>query len=98
MKFFSVHKNPGLFVLFATATLATGDSVTAITEQQLAQISFINPSALPEGAYPARLLPTGELVPDSGGSLPLNVILESNDDPSVPRLCVHGKIGRTCAI
>jgi hypothetical protein len=46
-----------------------GNSSAALTGQQLAQIQFQNPAGLPSGNYPARILATGEIVPNSGGAL-----------------------------
>ncbi len=40
-----------------------GNSASALTASQLAQIRFINPGGFPAGNYGARLLSTGELVP-----------------------------------
>lgn len=47
-----------------------GNSSAALTPQQLAQIQFQNPAGLDSGTYPAKILPTGEIVPDSVAPLP----------------------------
>jgi hypothetical protein len=41
-----------------------GSDRTGLTSQQLSQVYFSNPGGLPNGIYPARILPNGELVPD----------------------------------
>ncbi|HLX72630.1 MAG TPA: hypothetical protein VKV04_23660 [Verrucomicrobiae bacterium] len=41
-----------------------GKSAGALTAQQLAQIQFQNPTGLASGIYPARILSSGEIVPD----------------------------------
>ena len=42
-----------------------GTSAAALTAPQLSQIRFHDPAALPAGSYPARILATGEIVPDA---------------------------------
>ena len=42
-----------------------GNSAAALTAPQLTQIQFHNPADLAAGTYPARLLATGEIVPDA---------------------------------
>ncbi len=48
--------------------LKFGTSASALTASQLAQITFSNPAGFPAGNYFAKLLSTGELVPDTGGT------------------------------
>jgi hypothetical protein len=43
-----------------------GGDDTGLTAQQLSQVQFSNPAALPSGTYPARILSDGEIVPDQG--------------------------------
>jgi hypothetical protein len=43
-----------------------GTSASGLTGQQLGEVQFLNPSGLPSGTYPARILSTGEVVPNSG--------------------------------
>jgi hypothetical protein len=43
-----------------------GTSGSGLTAAQLAKITFANPGGLALGNYPARILATGEVVPDSG--------------------------------
>jgi hypothetical protein len=45
--------------------IAFGNSAGGLTAQQLAQIYFHNPTDLATGLYPARMLATGEIVPDA---------------------------------
>lgn len=42
-----------------------GNSPGALTAQQLAQIQFQNPAGLANGIYPAKILSSGEIVPES---------------------------------
>lgn len=46
-----------------------GNNSGALTAQQLAQIQFQNPAGLSSGTYPARILVSGEIVPDPGATL-----------------------------
>ena len=43
--------------------LKIGTSQSGLTPTQLAQIQFANPAGMAAGNYPARILPTGEVVP-----------------------------------
>jgi hypothetical protein len=45
-----------------------GTSAAGLTPQQLSRVGFVNPAGLPNGTYPARILSTGEVVPDQGSS------------------------------
>jgi hypothetical protein len=47
--------------------LKFGTSASGLTASQLARITFSNPGGFPAGNYSAKLLSTGELVPDAGG-------------------------------
>src|SRR5205807_1031159 len=60
--------------------LKFGNSASGLTSSQLSQIVFNNPAGFPSGTYPAKILPTGEVVPvaspqleftSSGGALTL---------------------------
>jgi hypothetical protein len=73
-----------------------GSNNLALTPQQLSQIQFQNPAGLALGNYPARILATGEIVPDTGAPLPPRVNLGSSN--GVMRLSVGGDIGKTYAI
>ena len=53
--------------------LLFGYSASGLTAPELADIQFHNPGGLPAGDYPARILSDGEVVPNSGQSLPLNL-------------------------
>jgi hypothetical protein len=50
--------------------LIFGTSSSGLTASQLAQIIFVNPAGFPSGNYSARILSTGEVVPDQGSSSP----------------------------
>jgi hypothetical protein len=74
-----------------------GSDNLALTPQQLSQIQFQNPGGLAPGNYPARILGTGEIVPDSGAPLPLLLNL-LNGSSNGMQLHVQGKIGQTYGI
>jgi len=46
-----------------TDQLYVGTTSDGLTTTQLARITFSDPEGLPPGTYPARILPTGEIVP-----------------------------------
>jgi hypothetical protein len=73
-----------------------GTNAAALTPQQLTQIQFQNPAGLAPGNYPARILATGEIVPDTGAPLPpmLNLNCASN---GLMHLSLGGDIGRSYA-
>src|SRR5262249_35288687 len=48
-----------------TDQLSFGNSSSALTASQLAQIQFTNPAGFAPGTYPAQILSTGEVVPTS---------------------------------
>jgi hypothetical protein len=74
-----------------------GTNNSGLTPQQLTQIQFQNPSGLAPGNYPARILATGEIVPDTGAPLPpmLNLNCASN---GLMHLSIGGDIGQTYTI
>jgi hypothetical protein len=74
-----------------------GTNASSLTAQQLSQIQFQNPAGLAPGNYPARILPTGEIVPDTGAPLPpvLNLICASNGPM---HLSIGGDIGRSYTV
>lgn len=74
-----------------------GRDTNGLTAQQRSQIVFPNPAGLPDGVYSARILITGEIVPDFGGPLPLAVSL-SNSAGGPMQITVGGEIGRAYAI
>ena len=57
-----------------------GTNSAALTPQQLSRIQFHNPAGLPTTNYPARILATGEIVPDTGAPLPpmANLVCATN--------------------
>jgi len=61
-------------------------------------IRFQNPAGLPSGNYPARILATGEIVPDTGAPLPPMINLLGSSGNGMMRLHVGGDIGQTYAI
>jgi hypothetical protein len=79
-----------------------GTNAAALTAQQLGGIIFQNPAGkLPpspfiDGLYLARILATGEIVPDTGAPLPPRVNLGSSN--GVMHLSVGGDIGQNYAI
>jgi hypothetical protein len=50
--------------------LKFGTSASGLTSAQLSQIAFSNPAGLPSGTYPAKILSTGEVVPDGSSPPP----------------------------
>lgn len=73
-----------------------GNSSSALTGQQLSQISFANPAGLAAGNYPARILATGEIVPGTGSNLPPSLsVVRSN---SAIQISLGGQIGTSYAI
>ncbi|HEX4264364.1 MAG TPA: hypothetical protein VH597_08490 [Verrucomicrobiae bacterium] len=69
-----------------------GNGAGALTGQQLSQITFANPIGLASGNYPARILATGEMVPNTGSALPVALSLASQSNSSV-RIVIGGQIG-----
>lgn len=45
-----------------------GTTASGLTAQQLSQVQFSNPGGLPAGTYAARILASGEVVPDASSS------------------------------
>lgn len=74
--------------------LVFGDSQTALTTQQLAEVQFQSPAGLASGTYPARILADGEVVPDSGSSLPPNIELLSGRSNGAFSMAVQGNAGQ----
>jgi hypothetical protein len=73
-----------------------GEDNLSLTAQQLSQIFFANISGLPRGEYPARLLPTGELVPVVPTPVPISgLTLSSNGAVS---LVVNGDVGKVYGV
>ena len=54
--------------------LLFGSNSSGLTQAQLHQIQFVNPSGFPVGVYPAQMLATGEVVP-----APLPMLLSSRN-------------------
>lgn len=50
------------------AQLLFGTSASGLTAQQLGRVLFLNPAGLPDGTYGAKILSTGEVVPDGNAS------------------------------
>jgi hypothetical protein len=72
-----------------------GINSTALTPQQLSQIQFQNPPGLPAENYPARILATGEIVPDTGAPLPMKMTIAYSPTNSAMQLTLGGDIGRS---
>jgi hypothetical protein len=73
-----------------------GNSSTALTATQLAQIQFQNPAGLAAGTYPAKILSAGEIVPISSVPAHPNMALQSQ--PTGMRVTLQGEAGRTYSI
>lgn len=56
-----------------------GNSVSALTGQQLAHIQFVNPSGVAAGSYPASILASGEIVPYVNQT---NILNQTNTGPA----------------
>lgn len=69
-----------------------GSSGTALTASQVSRIQFLNPAALPNGTYVARMLASGEVVPDNGAPLPL-VVSALGVSNGTFHLSIGGNIG-----
>jgi hypothetical protein len=48
---------------FSGDHIFVGANAEGLTATQLSQLVFVDPRGWPQGSYPARMLPTGELVP-----------------------------------
>jgi hypothetical protein len=72
-----------------------GNNSAGLTAQQLNAIHFQNPTGLPVGNYPARILATGEIVPDSGAPLPMKMFMASDATNGRMQLNLGGDIGRS---
>jgi len=48
-----------------------GNSAAGLSTAQLAQVGFVNPTGFPAGTYPAKILASGEVVPDG---IPLDYV------------------------
>lgn len=55
----------GSFYVGGAQRILFGNNAAALTAPQLKQIQFHNPANLTAGTYPARMLATGEIVPDA---------------------------------
>lgn len=73
-----------------------GSTSAALTAQQLSQISFANPAGLSAGNYPARILATGEIVPNLESNLPPSfTVVKSN---AAVQISLGGQIGTSYVI
>jgi hypothetical protein len=72
-----------------------GSNSAALTPQQLNQIQFQNPAGLAPGNYPARILATGEIVPDTGAPLPPRLDISCASANGTMQLTLGGDIGRS---
>jgi hypothetical protein len=75
-----------------------GTNSFALTAQQLSQIQFQNPAGLPPTNYRARILATGEIVPDTGAPLLLQMNIAANSSNRAMQLLVEGDIGQSYSI
>jgi len=73
-----------------------GTNASALTTNQLAQIQFHNPAGLAAGTYPAKILLTGEIVPNSGA--PLHADLALNVQSNGMQINLRGEAGRSYSI
>ena len=75
-----------------------GTNSAALTAQQLSLIHFENPARLAPGWYPARILVTGEIVPDTGTPLLPMIELSCAPTNGPAQLRVGGDIGEVYGI
>jgi len=73
-----------------------GKNAGALTSAQLRQIQFHNPAGLADGTYPARILPSGEIVPASSAALPVSMAL--NPQPEGIQVLLNGEAGHVYSI
>lgn len=70
-----------------------GNDSNALTSSQVAQIQFHNPAGLAAGMYSARILSTGEIVPQASGAAPASMTLQPQ--PGGMQVKLQGEPGRT---
>ena len=73
-----------------------GKNANALTGAQVHQIQFHDPAGLAAGMYPARMLPTGEIVPASGSTPAANMALAAQSNGM--QVVLHGEAGHTYSI
>lgn len=76
-----------------------GSNSAALTSNELSHIEFwspagLPPSSLPAGIYLARILSTGEIVPDTGAPLPLKMVVGGALSNGAMPLSIQGDIGQ----
>ncbi len=72
-----------------------GSNAAALALHQVRQIQFENPAGLAPGTYTARMLTTGEIVPDTGQALPLKINSANMLSNGLFELGIEGIIGRS---
>jgi len=72
-----------------------GNNSAALTAPQLSQIQFQNPTGLAAGTYPARMLATGEIVPDTGAVLPMKMSAPCAASDGWMQLSLGAEIGKS---
>lgn len=73
-----------------------GNDASGLTGAQLAQIQFENPAGLAAGTYPAKILASGEIVPDAGMMPRASMAIAPQ--PSGMQLTLQGLAGRNYSI
>jgi fibronectin-binding autotransporter adhesin len=73
-----------------------GNNAGALTAAQLGKIQFQNPAGLAAGNYPAKILSSGEIVPNSGVAQPASMALAAQ--PGGMQVTLQGEAGRTYCI
>jgi hypothetical protein len=73
-----------------------GNNAGALTAGQLGKIQFQNPAGLAAGTYPAKILASGEIVPNSGAAVPASMALAQQ--PGGMQVTLQGEAGRTYCI
>ncbi|HTL18335.1 MAG TPA: hypothetical protein VL793_13955, partial [Patescibacteria group bacterium] len=75
-----------------------GGSSVSLTRQQVGQLRFEDPAGLVPGTYPARILATGEIVPDTGEQLLPRIEVSLAATELSVRLRIEGDIGANYGI
>lgn len=71
-----------------------GTSAAGLSVDQVAHVAFSNPVGLPEGLYPAQILPTGEVVPSGSPVAPINPPYDLSPEAIAARAAIYTSNGR----
>jgi lysophospholipase L1-like esterase len=71
-----------------------GNSAAGLSVDQVAHVAFSNPVGMPEGLYPAQILPTGEVVPSGNPVAPINPPYDLSPEAIAARAAIYTSNGR----